>query len=173
MFSMFNSPFGIFSRVRLGLLIAVTMLVLVYGHQAVAQAIASARPSYALNLKPILDALVALLAALLTGLGSWAVTRFSTYLKLQNDSQVRAVITAGVNTAIGYAITKLQASADQLGEVRTQNQVVAEATGFLAAHFPDALKYFGLTTDDLARMILARLPAPAASATPASIPAAA
>jgi hypothetical protein len=157
-------PSRTFASALLASLIVVLVIV-----PALAQT-ASAPVTYSMNLKPMLDAIVGLLAALLTGLGSWAVTRFSTYLKLQNDSQVRAVVTAGVNTAIGYAITKLQASTADLGSVKTQNALVAEATTFMAAHFADGLKYFGLSTDDLARMILARLPAPV---DPAPVPAAA
>jgi hypothetical protein len=162
--------FRIPGRLLFGLYAIALFAILIVPPGAWAQAVAAvAPPEYSLNLKPVLDAIVALLAALLTGLGSWAVTRFSTYLKLQNDSQVRAVVTAGVNTAIGYAITKLQASTADLGSVKTQNALVAEATTFMAAHFADGLKYFGLSTDDLARMILARLPAPV---DPAPVPAA-
>lgn len=156
----------------LALAFLVGLAIVASASHAFAQA-AAVPAANAVNIKPVLDFVVTLLAGLLTGLGSWSVTLFSGWLKLQKDSLVRKALTDGINTGINFAIQRAQVAAGQIGTVKIQNDIVRDATVFLVAHFPDAIKYFGLDSAAIERMILARLPVPIEPAVAAIAPAAA
>lgn len=128
----------------------------------------AASPSFSIDLSGVLDRAIETLAVVLLALGSWAGQRLLTWIGLQNDAQYRAYLDAALANGITYAKAKLAERIAPLSKVETQNQLVALASTFVIAQVPGALSRFGFdprTSEGqaaIARLVTARLPAPAA-----------
>ncbi len=114
--------------------------------------------SFAVDLKPLLDIGLQLLAAVLLALGTWAVTWVVRKLKLSADSEVRAYLDAALRRGIDFAIEKAQRNGEDIARVSVRSRMAADALNYAVAHVPGALRHFQLTPEKVRDLIVARLP---------------
>lgn len=112
-------------------------------------------------LQPAIEGIASALLALLFALGSVAITRLLTWLRLSEDAKVREYLDEALRNAIAFAQAKVQARMPQAIPAETRGAVIAEATAYATAHVPDALKRFGVDSDGVRDLVAARLPRPA------------
>lgn len=110
-----------------------------------------------LDFSPILNHLVEIVAGILMVLGTWAIHRLSAFLKLKEDSEVRAYLETSLDNAIAYAKAAARERGGDWLQVDVKRSMVAEAANYVIRATPDALKRFGITPDQLQDMLRARL----------------
>ncbi len=109
------------------------------------------------DLSPILDVIVQLLAAGLMGLGSWAIARLSTKLKLSSDSEVRKYLQEALERGVSFAVGVASEKSKDLSEVEVRNEMVRDAANYVITKTPDALKSLGVTDEAVQDLVRARL----------------
>lgn len=110
-----------------------------------------------IDISPLLDVGIELLAGILLALGSFAVWKVSTWLKLKEDDAVRGYLNEALARAVEYG--KVEAKkAGARTTVKIENVTVAAATQYAVERVPDALARFKITPEALTSMIRARLP---------------
>lgn len=123
-----------------------------------AQALA-ATPDGTVDLTPLIEAVVALAAAAIGAVGSWAIARLAGWLKLRQDSEIRAYLDAALTNALEYGAKKAMASSmvAHLSQPSVRNEAVELAIDYTIARVPDALRRFQITPAALREMLEARL----------------
>lgn len=111
------------------------------------------------DLKPLLDVGLQILAAVLLALGSWAATWLVKKLKLSADSEVRLYLDQALQRGVTYAVEHARTRGADLARVEVRNEIVAKAASYAATRVPDALKHFNVTPEQVKAMVIARLPA--------------
>jgi hypothetical protein len=99
-----------------------------------------------IKLDPIIDVLLQLAATVLLAAGTWAITRFTTWLGLKNSAQATATLDDALQKAVTYGLQQTQELIKQKGwdNVDVRNAALAHAAPYMIGHFPDALKNVGL-----------------------------
>lgn len=115
--------------------------------------------SYTLDLSPILNTGIQILAAVLLAAGSWAIGRLVQKLKLDGDASVRAYLETALQVGISAAAARAKAAGASLAHPTVRSQAVADVVNYVTPKVPDALARFGITPDHLASMVTARLDA--------------
>ena len=152
-----------------GLPIAASASLVLAPLSAQAQAVlASAATSTMLDLAPVLTRLAEALCTILAALAvpifwagwGWIQNRFK-LSALEIDDATRATVDQGLEKALGYGIAQLHAEAAALTggglTIDVKSQILKSAASFALDHIPDALAHFGITPDQLAGMVEARL----------------
>lgn len=146
---------------------SVSIVLAPFGAQA-QTALAPAVTSTTLDLSPVLTGLVEALCAVLAALAvpifwagwGWLQNRFK-LSALEIDDATRATVDQGLQKALGYGIAQLHAEAAALTggglTIDVKSQILKNAASFALDHIPDALAHFGITPDQLAGMVEARL----------------
>jgi hypothetical protein len=84
----------------------------------------------------------------------WVVQRFGGSIGQQNADVVRGYLNDAMQYALGFAHSKLGPGAIS---VDVKSPFIAEAVQFVLDHVPDAVKFFGLDQQSLAKLLAARL----------------
>lgn len=114
--------------------------------------------NHAIDLGPLLSVLATLALAALGAAGTWLAARVASWLKLNEDSQVRGYLEAALDNAVTYGRNVADARLKDGLAINVHSTVVAEAANYAIARVPDALKRFGLDEAGVRSLILARLP---------------
>jgi len=120
-----------------------------------------------IDLSPLFEQLIQLLAAVLLGVGLWAARRLLRWLEtnaytaqIVRDRQLEQVMEKAVRGAVGYA----EEWAYQLGKDRARvdvrNEMAREAVRYVLHSVPAAVTHFGLTRERVAQLVYSRLPTP-------------
>ena len=118
----------------------------------------------AVDLTPILQAVIALVAAALGTIGTWAIGWLGQHNKVAANAVVQGELNTALSGAIQYGVALAQQRGTPLGSVDVHNQVLADAGNYLAAHFGSLLEHYDLTGAGLQQRLLAHLPAATAAA---------
>lgn len=124
-----------------------------------AQAVAPASTS--LDLSPIVQPILAVIGATITGLLAIYVPKgiaaFQARTGIQLTDQQRAVILGAVQTAAGNLETQLDQGAIKVAHINISNATVrSEAVAAISA-VPTAMAALNMTTDGVARMIIGKV----------------
>ena len=109
------------------------------------------------DLSPILNVAIDLLAVVLMALGTWALAKLGRKLGLEADDQVRLYLNDALERGIGWAKEKATRDAQDLARVEVRNKAVAEAVNYVIERVPDALKHFELDEQRVKKLVEARL----------------
>lgn len=140
-------------------LIALALIALVL---ATAACIAWPFPAFAgdgttVDLAPVITPVIEALFGVVAGLASWAIRHLTAWLKLKQDSEVRAYLKDAVYAGINVARAKAgEALAGKL-TVDVKLALAAEVGEYLIDRVPDALARFGLTGEALRDYVLGRI----------------
>lgn len=109
---------------------------------------------YRIDLRPLLDAVWPLIVAVVTAIIGIVARKVLSWLNLSEDRMVREYLEVAI-------VNGLELARQRLGTVTpgvtTKSQVVAEASNYVVARVPDALKRFDITEASLKRLVEARL----------------
>ena len=109
------------------------------------------------DLAPVITPFVEALFGVVAGLAGWAIRHLTIWLKLKQDSEVRAYLEDAVYAGINVARAKAgEALAGKL-TVDVKLALAAEVGEYLIDRVPDALARFGLTGEALKAYVLGRL----------------
>lgn len=113
--------------------------------------------STTVSLMPLIEALIGLAAAALLGLGTLAIRRLTTWLRLSEDDKVRGYLETALENGIALARQKVLERAATAGTAQIRSAVAAEASRYVIERVPDALKRFGVTERGVKDLVAARL----------------
>lgn len=153
-------------------LIALALIALVL---AVAACIAWPVPAFAadgttVDLAPVISPILEALFGVVAGLAGWALRHFTVWLKLKQDSEVRAYLEDAVYAGINVARAKAGAALPGKLTIDLKVALAADVAEYLIDHVPDALARFGLTGEALENYVLGRLGDPLPAITVAAAP---
>jgi len=125
-------------------------------------AVASTAETYPVDLSGIIIAAVGLFMAVLAALARTGVRAFVSFLEARTslavDEQTRAYLDAALDNALAWGSRHIaDYAASKAASIEVRNEVLADALTYISAHVPDAVDHFGLTEDDIERMLEARL----------------
>lgn len=112
-----------------------------------------------IDLGPILDQVVMLLAAALLAVGTWAVKKVSDKFGLENDDKIRQYLLSAVERGVEFGKHKAEEAVGDAdwSKVDVKNEMVAYAATYVLTKVPDAVKRFNLTEEGVRDLILAKL----------------
>lgn len=107
----------------------------------------------------ILEALLQILAAGVLALGGYAIQRLAAWLRLREDSEVRAYLNQALDRAVELALAEARGRLPTYSRIAHPeiNVAVERAAEYVAARVPDALRRFGVERPALRDMVSARL----------------
>ncbi len=117
---------------------------------------------FALDISPIFDVLLELLATVLMALGTWGITLLSRKLKLSNDSEIRNYLEKALERAVDNATERAREAGKDYTQIEVRHELLRDAAQYIVNRTPDAVKHFNLSpgdVDELVRARLARAPA--------------
>lgn len=140
---------------RLGILVALSLV-------AAMPAIGAEPPDgaveqFAVDLSPILTVVVQLAAALVLGVGTWALKKWGKKLGVEEDSKVREYVNQALENGVRYAAAKAQAAGQDLARVEVKNKMVADALNYVVPKVPDGLKKLGITEQAAKDILTAKI----------------
>lgn len=109
---------------------------------------------YQIDLRPLLDAVWPLIVAVVTAIVGILARKVLSWLNLSEDRMVREYLEVAIVNGLELARQKIGTVTPG---VTTRSQVVAEASNYVIARVPDALKRFDITDATLKRLVEARL----------------
>lgn len=113
-----------------------------------------------IDLSPLFDLGVELLAAVVSTAALWALARLTRWLKIDGDAKANAMLHAAVERAVAAAAGRARTEIAARGVTLSVRRAIAgEAVGYLAKHLPDTLKRLGATPEVVAAIVGARLDA--------------
>jgi len=100
----------------------------------------------AIDLAPLTSTLMQLLATLIMGVGTWAVSRLVQWLGLRNAAQATAALDDVLQKAVTYGLQQTQDVIREKGwdHIEVRNQALAKAVPYLIERFPDTLRAVGV-----------------------------
>ena len=107
-----------------------------------------------IDLTPLLDIGLEILAAVVMVLASWAIGKFMKKLGIEKDEAIRHYLDGALRAAIEYGKNQVK---DKNITIETENEAVAHAANYVVAQVPDALKHFKIDPAGLERLIRSRL----------------
>lgn len=110
-----------------------------------------------IDLTPVLDAGIDLLALVLMALGSWAIARLGRKFGLESDDRIRVYLGEALVSGIGWAKEQARKRSEDIAHVEVRNKLVAEAAGYVIERVPGAVNRFGLDRQRIEKLIEARL----------------
>jgi hypothetical protein len=112
-------------------------------------------------MQALLDALLQLAASGVLALGGYAITRLASWLKLREDSEVRAYLNQALERAVDLALAEAKGRLPAYARLAHPevNGVVERAAEYARAAVPDALARFKIDSDGLRERVSARLAA--------------
>lgn len=113
--------------------------------------------SAVVDITPLLNTLIDLLAVVALTVGTWAAHKYGTKVGIEKDSEIRKYLDEAILNGINFAATKLKAAGDNIDEIELKNQRLAEAANYVVKGVPDALKHFKIDEARLKTLIEARL----------------
>lgn len=111
---------------------------------------------YRIDLRPLLDAVWPLIVVVVTAIVSILARKVLSWLNLSEDKMVREYLEVALGNGLELARQRIGASPLTL---TTKHQVIAEASDYVIARVPDALKRFDITEPALKRLVEARIAA--------------
>lgn len=111
---------------------------------------------YKIDLRPLLDAAWPLIVAVVTAIVGILARKALSWLNLSEDRMVREYLEVALVNGLELARQRL--GAVPLGTT-TKSELVAEASNYVIARVPDALKRFDISEASLKRLVEARLAA--------------
>nr|WP_319513678.1 hypothetical protein [uncultured Cohaesibacter sp.] len=122
-------------------------------------ALAADGQTYAIDTGPLISAampfLEAALMAVVTAATAWLSRKANKYLGVQLDAKHRAALNEGAESLINQLL--LYATSSTSRTFYTRHQVMALVANGLLTKFPDAIKYFGLSSKDVEAFVLGRI----------------
>jgi hypothetical protein len=126
-----------------------------------------------MNLAPLMDAFVALLAASLTACIPILVPKLLAMMHVNVTAQQESSLENSLKTAVGKSLAYGQAAGDSaLSNVTIKNAALSHGLAFLMADAPTELKSLGYSPDEAASVIAGRLAHALNATTPAPAPSA-
>ena len=110
-----------------------------------------------IDLTPILNIAVDLLAVVLMTLGGWAVARLGRKFGLEADDQVRVYLNEALASGIGWAKERAKSKGEDFATIEVRSQAVADAANYVIERVPAAVRHFKLDEARVRQMIEARL----------------
>jgi hypothetical protein len=111
-----------------------------------------------MNLSPIVDAIGALAAAVITTCTPIITLKVTTWLGVKMDTEHRMALNAALQNGLGIALKYGQDAGDHaLSNVVIKNASVSAAVAYVNANAGDAVSYFGLTDAGIAEKVGAQL----------------
>jgi hypothetical protein len=110
-------------------------------------------------MQALLDALLQLAASGVLALGGYAITRLAAWLKLREDSEVRAYLNQALERAVDLALAEAKGRLPAYARLAHPevHGVVERAAEYARAAVPDALARFKIDGDGLRERVSARL----------------
>lgn len=121
-------------------------------------------------MQALLDVLLQLAASGVLALGGYAITRLATWLKLRQDSEVRAYLNQALERAVDLALAEARGRLPAYTRLSHPqlDAAVERAAEYARSTVPDALARFRIDTEGLRDRISARLAARQVPPTPAT-----
>ena len=110
-----------------------------------------------IDLTPVLDMGIDLLAVVLMGLGTWALAKLGRKFGLEADDQIRLVLQEALEKGVGYARERAREQGDDFARIEVRNAAAATAANYVIGRVPQAAAHFGLNEDGLRELVRARL----------------
>lgn len=112
-----------------------------------------------IDLSPILQALLGLAAAVVTGAVPFVVPLIRQRMHIAISADMEQRLDRALNAAAGIAYKLASESIDKggLSNVSVHSQALARATQYVATHVPDTMATLGVTQDNVRDMVSARL----------------
>jgi hypothetical protein len=87
----------------------------------------------------------------------WVTTKVLSWVRLDSDAKIRALIEEGLKNALAYAKSQMAERLKPGLSIEVKNELLATAAGYAVSHIPDALEHFGITPELLHEKLEARL----------------
>lgn len=113
-------------------------------------------PTFAIDLSPLVNELVSVLAMVLTTIAGLGVRALFKKLGLQEERELREALEIAAQRGISLAANRLAQESKRLDNVEVRNELVALAANYVVKSTPGAVKKFNLN-ERLQELIEARL----------------
>jgi len=113
---------------------------------------------FEIDLTPLLDVGIEILAGALLAVATWAVTRFARKIGIDIDDKTRAYLRDAIAGGIDYAIKAAKAAGKDIGRVEVRNALVADAARYVLAQVPDGVRRLKLSRENVENLIRRHLP---------------
>lgn len=111
------------------------------------------------DLSPLIQTGLEFAAAALSALALWLGWKIKGWLKLKEDSEIRAYLDTALQNGIAYGLERVKAAgADWKVSIHVKDEAIGHAANYVVSRVPDALKRFNITPMALQDLIRARLP---------------
>lgn len=110
-----------------------------------------------IDLSPILNLGIDLLAVVLMALGTWALARLGRKFGLESDDRIRVYLDEALMRAVDWAKEKARQRGEDLAVIEVRHKAIAEAANEVIARVPDAVRHFGLDEARVTKLIESRL----------------
>ncbi len=118
---------------------------------------AFAQADTSVDFTPVINQLLALVAAVLAAVGTWAAKRFATRLGVEIDKEKGEILDNAIRRGIDFARNTLSARLDGKVNVDVESEVLRAAVVYAKDKVPETLAYFNITEARLVEMVKARL----------------
>jgi mono/diheme cytochrome c family protein len=112
-----------------------------------------------IDLSPLVQPTVEVLAGIFLAVGIWAVKKLSTKLGLEADDKIRSYLLTAVENAVAFGKTKAVEKFEHADwtKVEVKDEILAHAASYVMTRVPDAVKQFKLSEQDIKDMVMAKL----------------
>ena len=109
-----------------------------------------------ISLTPLLNPVIEVLAVVLLGAGTWAVSMLAQRIGLERDGGLASFVDEAIEEGVALAKRRARAAAED-ADVEIDNEYLAEAVEHVIESAPKAVRKLGLGTHQIERRIEARL----------------
>lgn len=113
---------------------------------------------FAIDITPLVNVGLELLAGALLALGSWAVARLAGKIGIEMDDKARAYVREAVTGGLDYALKEAKRAGQDLGHIEVRNALVASAANYVVAQVPDGVRRLKLSRGNVENMVRRLLP---------------
>lgn len=119
-----------------------------------------------IDLSPILNIGIEILAIVLMVVASWAVTALARRLGVEAQGELASIAQDAVQHAVAFAVRMARERGDDTAKLAVQSEVLREAVGYVIESVPKTLERLGIDPDTvegrarIEKMVRARLVGP-------------
>jgi len=113
---------------------------------------------FEIDLTPLLDVGLQILAGILLAVGTWAVSKIAKKVGIEVDDAARAYVREAIQGGIDYAVKAAKAAGKDVTKIEVKNELVADAVNYVLAQVPDGIRKLNLTQENVENLVRRHLP---------------
>jgi len=110
-----------------------------------------------IDLSPVINIVVMLLAGLLSAVGAWALAAVRRKFDIDAQSQLGQVMDQALNRGLDYAVQRARALGVAHAKVPISNELLATAATYVIGAVPRTMQQLGVSERDIVDKLTARL----------------